>query len=293
MVERLLPLYEAKMIHQYDHRWATYDGSVDGKGQPAARDVTTAEKRDANFVALPRYWVPAGEVANRLDGRWDRQWLMGWRDIARSTDERTAIFGNMPLAGVGHTSPLVLASNTIWPLPLAFDAIPLDYVARQKVGGTHLTYGYITQFPVPTPAELSQPTPFTATLSLADWLQPRILELTYTAWDMAPFAEDLGDIDPATDKVNPPFIWDDDRRALLRAEIDAAFFHLYGITRDDVDYILDTFPIVRKHDEADHGEYRTKRLILQSYDAMAAASSGHRYTAPVTPPPGHGPRHAR
>ena len=292
MVERLLPLYEAKMIHQFDHRWATYDGALDSKGQPAARDVTPAEKRDANFVALPRYWVPAGEVASRLDGRWDQSWLGGWRNIARTTDERTTIAAVFPLVAVGHSMPLALASRGR-DLFDALSSLATDYIARQKIGGTNFTFGYFEQIALPNPTMLTQPTPFTTPLSLADWLRPRILELTYTAWDMAPFAEDLGDIDPATDKVNPPFIWDDDRRALLRAEIDAAFFHLYGITRDDVDYILDTFPIVRKHDEADHGEYRTKRLILQSYDAMAAASSGHRYTSPVTPPPGHGPRHAR
>jgi hypothetical protein len=59
----------------------------------------------------------------------------------------------------------------------------------------------------------------------------------------------------------------------LRAELDAAMFHLYGIPRDDVDYILDTFPIVRRKDEAKHGEYRTKRLILEAYDRLAVSAA--------------------
>ena len=122
-------------------------------------------------------------------------------------------------------------------------------------------------------------------------MTPRILELTYTAWDMAPFAEDLGDVD-ASGRVNPPFVWDDERRFWLRAELDAAFFHLYGIARDDVDYIMDTFPIVRRKDEAAHGEYRTKRVILEMFDAMQTAiDTGVPYTSPITPPPGQGPRH--
>ena len=64
-------------------------------------------------------------------------------------------------------------------------------------------------------------------------------------------------------------------------------FRLYGIERDDVDYILDTFPIVRRHDEQRFGEYRTKRLILERYDAMVAADvAGREYETPLDPPPG-------
>ncbi len=65
------------------------------------------------------------------------------------------------------------------------------------------------------------------------------MELTYTAWDLQPFAHDCG-------YYGPPFRWDEERRFLLRCELDAAYFHLYGIDRDDVDYIMDTFPIVQR-----------------------------------------------
>ena len=84
----------------------------------------------------------------------------------------------------------------------------------------------------------------------------------------------------------PPFRWDPARRALLRAELDAAFFLLYGIARDDVDYIMETFPIVKKNDEKAHGEYRTKRLILEIYDELAiAARTGRPYVSRLDPPP--------
>ena len=297
-IERMLPLYEAKMIHQYDHRWATYDGSVDGRGQPAARDVTTAEKRDADFVALPRYWVPADEVAQVLgtppsaevDVAPNRHlYEAGWRDITNSTNERTAVAASFPLAGVGNNLPIFTTGGSPF-LIAALSSMAYDFGARLKIGGSHLNFFLFEQIPIPTPESFASTTPFTAPLSLADWLQPRILELTYTAWDMAPFAEDLDDLDPITGRVNPPFIWDDDRRGLLRAEIDAAFFHLYGISRDDVDYILDTFPIVRKHDEQRFGEYRTKAHILGCYDAMARAIETP-YTSPLDPVPGTGPRH--
>ena len=120
------------------------------------------------------------------------------------------------------------------------------------------------------------PTPY----SLCSWLLPRILELTYTAWDLSPFAQDCG-------YEGPPFRWDEERRFLLRCELDAAYFHLYGIARDDVAYIMETFPIVKRKDEAQHGEYRTKRVILEMYDAMQhAIDTGEPYQTRLNPPPG-------
>ncbi len=84
----------------------------------------------------------------------------------------------------------------------------------------------------------------------------------------------------------PPAPAADSRRALLRAELDAAFFRLYGLERDDVDYVMDTFPIVRRRDERDHGEYRTKRLILEIYDELAEAIATARpYQTRLDPPP--------
>src|SRR5207249_3242045 len=114
---------------------------------------------------------------------------------------------------------------------------------------------------------------------LRDWLVPRVLELTYTACDLEPFAHDLG-------YIGDPFGWDQERRFFLRCELDAAFFHQYGIEREDVDYILETFPLVRRKDEHRHGEYRTKRVILEIYDEMAQAmTSGASYGARMDPPP--------
>lgn len=147
----------------------------------------------------------------------------------------------------------------------------LDYAARQKVGGTHLSYFILYQLPVVAPAEFD--------VFLIDFFANRVLELTYTSWDLQPFAQDCG-------YEGPPFKWDEDRRFLLRCELDAAYFHLYGIQRDDVDYIMETFPIVKRKDEKAHGHYRTKDTILQIYDAMATAiASGQPYQTLLNPPP--------
>jgi hypothetical protein len=157
--------------------------------------------------------------------------------------------------------------------------LALDYTARQKVGGTHLTYAYLKQLPVLAPSAYDGQSPWQRGVAARDWLLPRVLELTYTAWDLEPFATDVG-------WEGPPFRWDPARRFLLRCELDAAFFHLYGLSRDDTDYVMDTFPIVRKNDEKAHGEYRTKRVILEIYDEMQEAMrTGRPYQTRLDPPP--------
>jgi hypothetical protein len=277
----MLPLYEAKMLHQFDHRWATYDGAKDSKSDPAARDVTAEEKSDPAFAALPRYWVEEADVRARLGERWDRNWLMGWRDIARSTDERTTIASVLPKVGLGNKVPILATSGRCegWLLPTILDSISQDFGMRQKAGGSTLNFFIVKQLPAPHPDVLLGRALF-AKQPWIEFLRTRVLELTYTAWDMAPFARDLGD-------DGPPFIWDDERRFLLRAELDAAFFHLYGIPRDDVDYIMDTFPIVKRKDEEKFGSYRTKEMILQIYDEMQeAVRTGKEYQTKLEPPAG-------
>lgn len=256
------------MLHHYDHRWATYEG-ID------TRDLTDAEKRDPDHLALPRYWVIDREVEQKLQA-WDRSWLVGFRDIARNTDERTVIAGFLPRTAVGNKLPELLFeadSEHIAGAVAALCSFVQDYASRQKVGGTTLNFFLVSQFPLPAPSAFDHDT--------RAFIEPRVLELTYTAVDLAGLAVDLG-------WDGPPFRWDPDRRALIRAELDAGMFRLYGIERDDVDYIMETFPIIRQRDEDRFGEYRTKRLIVERYDALVAAdANGVPYETPLDPPPGH------
>jgi hypothetical protein len=140
-------------------------------------------------------------------------------------------------------------------------AFVVDYVARQKVGGLHLNYFYVTQLPMLPPSNYDLPCPWAPGQTLKDWILPRVLELVYTANDLEPFARDSG-------YSGPPFRWDEERRFRLRCELDAAFFHLYGIGREDMEYVMETFPIVKRHDEKQWGEYRTKRVVGELYDAL-------------------------
>ena len=372
---RYVPLYEAKMIHHYDHRWATYEGEDEEQG---VRDVTLEEKQDPNFEPTPRYWVPEDEVDMRasrvptrlksafkkddaeaclkilaewvlgsvpglnpqnpvaslrdiqahlayilgpqatsstvvgrslqnwlsasaprgvemqrytpLDqqdlafikdygGRWlelagdliDRKkprWLMGWRDITNSTNERTVISTVFPKCAVGHTMPLYFTPNNAddtATLVAQWPCMTLDYVARQKIGGTHLTYTYLNQIPFLSPETFS--------IEEQVFVKNCVLELTYTSHAMRPWAEDLG-------YSGAPFAFDPDRRAQLRAELDAFFAKKYGLRRDELRYVLDphdvkgadypseTFRGLKNKEINQFGEYRTQRLVLEAFDRM-------------------------
>lgn len=271
-----LPLYEAKMLHHFDHRWATYDG-LD------IRDMTNIEKGDPPCLALPRYWVRQEEVNSRLNN--DQGWLVGFRDITNSTNERTGIFAVLPSVAFGNNAPLILLGSEHQQegllLATSLSSFAFDFAARFSVGGTHMNFFILKQLPVLPPGIYRQPCHYASNNTHHTWLLPRTIELTYTAYDLRPFAQECG-------YHGPPFRWNEERRFLLRCELDAAYFHLYSIVRDDVDYIMDTFPIVKRKDKAAYDEYRTKRVILEIYDEMAEAiQSGTLYQTRLDPPPAH------
>ena len=198
------------------------------------------------------------------------EWLMGWRNIARATDERSFISVVMPLLGVGHSMPLWTVDAPA-KLAAAFlgntSTLVFDYCVRQKLGGTNMTFGYFKQFPTLSPDRYTE-----ADLS---YIVPRVLELTYTAHDLAFWASDLG-------HNGPPFSFNPERRAQLRAELDAYFALLYGLTRDELRYILDpadvmgsdypseTFRVLKNGEQREFGEYRTQRLVLAAWDQLSA-----------------------
>ncbi len=301
----LYPMYEAKLVHQYDHRFASYSGDD-------AIDLTAMTKLDPAKSARSRFWIQRSEVCQKLAPLWDRRWLLVWRDICRNTDERTVIAAVLPFAGTDFTLRCGLPSHeevcTRAQLIANWNAFAFDYCTRQLMGGTHLSDFITRQLAVFPPATSTQSCRWTDdSVTLRDWLLARVLELSYTAWDLRPFAQDCG-------WSGPPFRWNEERRFLLRCELDAAFFHLYlpaeengdwrraegetaedlarlktsfATPRDAVAYIMDTFPIVRRKDEKkyDH-DYRTKRVILEIYDAMQESiRTGQPYQTRLDPPP--------
>lgn len=284
----MLPLYEAKMAYIYTHRSGSFEAAAPGERPHRLPTPSDAQLADPRYVPLPFYWVAEHEVDDELGGVWDRDWLLGWRDVtdARASVRAVIVFV-LPRVGVGHTTPLFLPSHPPR-LCAAFlanlSSIPLDFAARQKIGGLHLTYGYLRQFPVLKPNTYSADAPWSRVQSLQEWVLERFIELAYTAWDLQPFARDCGD-------DGPPFIWDPDRRFQLQCELDAAFFHLYGVSRDDTDYILGTFDVLKRAETRAHGEFRTRRVVLECYDALAqAAATGRPYVSPLGSPRRAAPR---
>lgn len=267
---RYVPLYEAKMISFFDHRFAGYAARGDDRGYRVLPETILDEHQDPAFEAEPFYWVAKDEFEARLSDRTRLGWLIGWKDVTAATNERTAIFSVIPRVAVGHTLPLMFSTesaNRLTGLYANLNSIVTDYTARNSVAGLHLTYGYLKQFPVFGPDFYTEPR--------LDIITPRVLELTYTSHSLAPFARDLG-------HDGPPFAWDEDRRAHLRADLDAFYARAYGLTRDELRYILDpadvkgpdypseTFRVLKEKEIHQHGEYRTRRLVLEAWDRMEA-----------------------
>lgn len=369
--EGTLPLYEAKMMHQLDHRWATYYWNKN-KDAIDSKDVEIPQKADANYQVQPRYWVDEREVIARIarapkcviqawlandaaallkavanwiesanedellsgfsnetprerviaqGGKrfeelpktkkdwfdekaqskcqaWDAlteaeldqiqnadqldeaitsildarspRWLMGWRWICRSNDERTMIASIIPRSGVGNSLPIAFinpkySGPKVCALIGLFNTLVFDFITRQKIGGANLTFGTCKQLVAPPPEAYAEED--------LEYIVPRVLELTYTSHDLAPWAADLG-------FTGEPFGFDPERRAQIRAELDAYYAKLYGLTRDELRYILDpadthgedypteTFRGLKNKEIKKYGEYRTQRLVLEAWDKL-------------------------
>jgi hypothetical protein len=393
-VDDYLPLYEAKMLHHFDHRFSTYEGATQSQlNVGILPQPSLAQKQDPDFVVQPRYWVEkvqvdatiprfptlvaaalttggeslrtimalwaAGHHVNRgaasdaarlfeaaqSDGlgamstdnaaleavacelerdfsldqhdaadieaaladpeplarqlveRFSPKWLFGWRDITNNTNERTMIASALPRAAVGHTFPLLycpgLGADLVCTLSAMFASFIFDYCTRQKVGGTHITYGLLKQFPCPPPMRFLLPAPFDVQRTIVEWIRPRVVELTHSANDMVAFARTVG-------AQSVPFRWDPDRRFELRCELDAALLFLYlqpnvsgdwekaeGETerdleglrrhfvtpRDAAGHVLEQFPQIRERETTSSDSYRTKKRIITIFDRMLVAQA--------------------
>ncbi len=275
-----LPLYEAKMAYLYNHRSGTFERAAPGHRPHRLPRPSDAQLAEAGYAPLPFYWVAPSAVESKLGDAWSRKWLLGWREITDArASVRTMIPVILPFAGVSNKVLLMLTPlepTLVACLTANLASLPLDYCCRQKLGGISLNYFTMRQVPALDPATYGRPSPWSDEL-LADWILPRVLELTYTAWDLAPFARDCGD-------DGAPFVWSPERRLRLRSELDAAFFLLYQFSRDDVEHVLGTFDVLHRADVRRHGDFRTRRVVLDCHDALSRAiDSGEAYVSPLGP----------
>jgi len=316
--EEYLPLYEAKMTQIYNHRAGDVVVSATAlqrKAQPS--NLSVAELSQATRVAKPLYWIDKKKCIEGLESHWSLEWILGYTNVTSPTNERTMNPSLFPISGVGNSMPVILGTKKSKAYGLLYSnlcSFCFDYVCRQKIGGVNLNFYLVNQLLTIAEITYFKICLWDNTKKINDWIVKRLLELTYTAWDLEPFAQDCN-------YHGPPFKWNEDRRFQIRAELDAAFFHLYfpstkegnwkpsliaeGNVKDETDaefnsltqafptprhaveHILETFPIVKRKDEAAFGEYRTKRVILEIYDAMQNAMvTGKHYQSPLDPPAG-------
>jgi hypothetical protein len=284
---KYVPLYEAKLVWHYDHRLSSYAMRAASSRDTELPRLTDSMHDDPTMEAGPLYWVPESEVRKKLAGRWNRGWLLGWRDITGAHLARTMIASVIPTAGVGHNFPFAFLGDAGHGhvLHALFSSLAFDYVVRQKMSGIHMTYSVLKQVAVPHNDSFKQPAPWDPQRTLAQWIRPCVLELSYTSNRLKPYAQELGD-------DGEPFRWVPERRAILQAELDGAFMHIYGFQRADVEHILGTFRTLASTEEKTIGEYRTRRLVLAAYDGMTAATAaGGGWKSAAGDSPGRGPRH--
>ena len=267
-----LPLYEGKMVQAFDHRAASVAVNPANLNRPAQpREATHEEHTNPEWLPKPQFWVGA----DAWEWHWPLEWVVGFKEITAPTNRRTMIASLFPRAMFGNKLPVFLPINgnlsetaatykECAPLLAGnLNSIAFDFVSRQKLQGQTLNLYIIEQLPVVPEDNYDRQFGNTTARQL---VRNHVLRLTYTANDMAPFARDLG-------YDGPPFTWNDNERRHLRARLDALYFHLYGLSRDDADYILSTFPIVQKEDEAEFGKYRTRDLILAYMNALDAGDT--------------------
>jgi len=264
------------MIWVLDHRYGDFKGATQANlNQGTLPQVSVEDKKNPNFHVSTRYYVSQQETSNRLSFT-DQKWLLGFRDVTNSASERTAIFSIIPKVGVGNNLPLLFIDNNhkdLFPLILGcLTTLVFDFVVRQKIAGLHMNFFFVKQLPVLVPSKYHQ--------SDLDFITPRILELVYTSYDLKSFAEQL-------EYHGKPFSWNEDRRALLRAELDAYYAKLFGLTRDEFRYILDpqdvygpdfpaeTFRVLKEKEIKQYGEYRTRRLVLEAWDRLEGVEVGN------------------
>lgn len=266
----LVPLYEGKLFHQFDHRFNSY--RLNQKtGKPEVFDVELQQKQQLAYSITPQYWVDAVNVQARLNQKqWTKDWLLVWRSLARATDERTAIATVLPaMTAVSNSAGILLPATSDHMaacLTAMLNSIVLDYVERIKQAGSNVNLFYLKQLPILPPEAFKEQ-------DIA-FICERVAKLTRTA-------DDINEV-WLTDY--PTYIFQGpEERLQLRCELDAYIACMYGLTREELHYILDpadamndptypsvTFPGLKNKELKLYGEYRTQRLVLKAFDDLEA-----------------------
>jgi len=268
-----LPVYEAKMIQMFDHRPASVTtAQANWVRQGQTEPTTLASYQNPEYCSMPRYWVESSEVTAQFESV--PHGLLCFKDVTSPTNQRTMIAAMIPVTGVVNSAPIVLTNQEQRReicLLANLNSFAYDFVTRQKVSNLHLNFFIVEQIPTLPPDAYSKPAPWQPTIKLEKWISERVLKLSCTAEDMLPLADacDFKSGSFKTEYGGRLNRWDETERAGLMAELDAAYFHLYGIDRDDAAYILTTFPYTQSSSPLLPGNQSLANKILDLYDTYA------------------------
>ena len=285
--ETYVPLYEGKMIWFYNHHYASWP--IGGDRPNSIPNIEVEDLSNVSSSVLPWYWSPIEDIMSKLEKvdndqniiwKWEHKWLLGYRKISNATNERTFVSSIIPLPnGAGDSIIYIMIDNVIHSALVQgmFSSLTFDYISKQKMGGSNMNNFITKQLPVLTPDQIPL---------AAQWqIVRRVAELCYFNHDLDGWAEELWEEMTEDQRAElpqlgnkQPWIFNPDRRALLQAELDAIFAHLYGLTTEDLRYILDpedvcgegcineTFRVLKDNEIRQFGEYRTKRLVLDAWN---------------------------
>ena len=265
--EEWLPLFQGRIIGAFDHRENSVGFNPRNVRRPYVSIRTTLdEHRNPDFVAGVQSYVPLANC--RESFHTEHRWVIAYRRSSKETNSRGMIATIGPEAAYADSVFLYMAAKGFNAVRACFivanfNSFAADFVLRKKLQGTNLSKYIVEQLPMIHPDDYD--CKFGAQAA-RDLVRDHVLRLTYTAYDLTPFARDLG-------YEGEPFIWDPAERRQLHARLDALYFHLYGLSEDDADYILDQFPVLAKNERKEFGHYLTKHLVLNHYRALAAGDT--------------------
>ncbi len=310
--EKYVPFYEGKFIQIYDHRFSSFEGiskTIRFGRKPETHNPTTEQKRNFNYHIEPRYWISEDVANKRLSDLIGKiKYYCGARRVTNViSNARTVMACIMPPYPSNDMIVSLSFECTDEEKPIRYsvftallNSIAFDYIARLKIA-ENLLKGVLFELPAPTPSMLFNS-------RYLEFILPRVLELSFTNWSLAGYANDLwSSIDETIQKaivrqsdenrkfVNDdkfiqekpnwvttdynlpfyPFIWDEERRLLIRAELDAFFAKIYSFNLNDINYIMSTFPIVKKKEEGKFNEFLSYRLLLEAWDRIEGVEDGN------------------
>ena len=282
--ELYVPLYEGKMIWFYNHHYGEFP--LENVQRPNSIPATPIETlKNPNSFLRPWYWVKEEDVQAKLvktdsGGNiiwsWNHNFYIAFRDVTNATNERTCVASIMPsTVGAGDNAPLVFTSRGIIPsceLVSMMSSFVFDFITRQKAGGSHLNLFMLKQLPFLTPEQIHES-------GYEQEIVERVARLCWFNHDLDGWMEELREECPADyDLPDEPVIWNEEQRTVWQAELDAIYAHLYGLSTEDLRYILDpedvcgkgcineTFRVLKDREIRELGEYRTKRLVLEAWN---------------------------